>query len=102
MSNGDSEGVDEETTRRRIADHLRDEDATPSELAEALDLHLRSVYASLSHVSRSVEAGDERLLVVPPECSNCGFSGFDDPLGRPSRCPSCKSERIEEPVLRLD
>jgi len=93
---------DDETARRRIADYLRDSDATPSELAEALGVHVRSVYAHLPHVSRSVEAEGDRFLVAPPECADCGFSGFDDLLTRPSRCPSCKSERIEEPVLRVE
>lgn len=96
-----SGGVDAETTRRRIAERLREADATPSELADELDVHVRSVYSHLPHVFRSIEAGDERLLVAPPECADCGFSGFEDPLGRPSRCPSCKGERIEEPVLRV-
>ncbi len=94
--------LDDETTRRRIADYLRNRDATPSQLADALDVHVRSVYAHLPHVSRSVESGEEDFLVAPPECADCGFSDFDDLLTRPSRCPSCKSERIEEPVLRVD
>lgn len=93
--------LDAETTRRRIAERLREGDATPSELAAELDVHLRSVYSHIPHVSRSVESDDEQLLVAPPECADCGFSEFDDPLARPSRCPSCKSERIEEPVLRV-
>ena len=91
----ENDGVTEETTRRRIAELLRETDATPSQIAEALDVHPRSVYSHLPHVSRSIEGGDERLLVAPPECADCGFSDFDDPLARPSRCPSCKGERIE-------
>jgi predicted Zn-ribbon and HTH transcriptional regulator len=100
MTAGDE--VDAETTRRRIIDLLRDREATPSELADELGVHVRSVYTNLRHVSRSVEAKDERLLVAPPECADCGFDGFDDLLNRPSRCPSCKGERIEEPVLRVE
>jgi len=94
--------MDEKTTRQRIADCLRDDDATPSQIADALDVHIDSVYAHIGHVSRSVEGDDECLLVAPPECVDCGFSGFDEPLSRPSKCPSCKSERIEEPVLRVE
>jgi predicted Zn-ribbon and HTH transcriptional regulator len=97
-----TDGVDTETTRRRIAEYLREKEATPSELSEELEIHVRSVYSHLPHVARSVEGDKERLLVAPPECADCGFSDFDDPLARPSRCPSCKSERIEEPVLRVE
>ena len=101
-ASGMTESLDSTTTRQRIADYLRERDATPSEIADALDVHVDSVYAHLEHVSRSVEGGDERMLVAPPECADCGFSGFDKPLARPSKCPSCKSERIEEPVLRVE
>ncbi len=94
--------MDEKTTRKRIADHLRDRDAKPSEIADALDVHVDSVYAHLEHVSRSVEGEGGRMLVAPPECAECGFSEFDYPLSRPSKCPSCKSERLEEPVLRVE
>lgn len=97
-----SDDLDSATTRQRIADLLRERDATPSEVADELDTHVDSVYANLKHVSRSVESSDDRMLVAPPECADCGFSDFDDPLGRPSKCPSCKSERIEEPVLRVE
>lgn len=97
-----TDGLDSRTTRQRIADYLRDNDATPSQIADALDVHVDSVYAHVEHVSRSIEGNDERLLVAPPECADCGFSDFDDILSRPSKCPSCKSERIEEPVLRVE
>jgi predicted Zn-ribbon and HTH transcriptional regulator len=97
-----TDGPDSRTTRQRIAEYLRETDATPSGIADAVDVHVDSVYAHLGHVSRSVEGSDERLLVAPPECADCGFSDFEDPLARPSRCPSCKGERIQEPVLRVE
>ncbi|RAW45752.1 transcriptional regulator [Halorubrum sp. 48-1-W] len=87
-----------ETTRQRIADRLREEPATASEIAADLALPTPTVYEHLEHVSRSV-ADDERFLVSPPECRDCGFDGFDDPLNAPSRCPECKSERVEEPAF---
>ncbi|WP_459878306.1 transcriptional regulator [Halorubrum gandharaense] len=88
----------EGTTRQRIADRLREEPSTASALAEALSLPTPVVYDHLEHVSKSV-GGDEEFLVAPPECRECGFDGFDDPVNYPSRCPECKSERIEEPAF---
>ncbi|WP_144920297.1 transcriptional regulator [Halorubrum salsamenti] len=87
-----------ETTRQRIADMLREEPATASDLGETLSLPTPVVYDHVEHVSRSVD-GDAELLVAPPECRDCGFDGFDDPINEPSRCPECKSERIEEPAF---
>jgi len=87
-----------ETTRQRIADTLREGPATASDLGELLSLPTPVVYDHVEHVSRSVD-GDAELLVAPPECRDCGFDGFDDPINEPSRCPECKSERIEEPAF---
>ena len=88
----------EGTTRQRIAARLREEPATASALAESLSLPTPVVYDHLEHVSKSVDAEGE-FLVAPPECRECGFNGFDDPINYPSRCPECKSERIEEPAF---
>ncbi|ESS03370.1 MAG: putative transcriptional regulator containing an HTH domain fused to a Zn-ribbon [uncultured archaeon A07HR67] len=85
-----------ETTRQRIAERLRTDAATASEIAADLSLPTPTVYDHLEHVSRSV-GGDEQFLVAPPTCRDCGFDGFDDPLNAPSRCPTCKSERVGEP-----
>lgn len=90
------------TTRERIAARLREGPATPSTLAREFAITTGSALSHVEHVSRSVEGGDERLLVAPPECRECGFSGFDDPLNVPSRCPSCKAEAIEEPAFVLE
>ncbi|WP_434522231.1 transcriptional regulator [Halorubrum sp. AS12] len=99
-----------ETTRQRIADALREEPRTASDLAAALSLPTPVVYEHLEHVSRSVADGEEpgsngagdegeEFLVAPPTCRECGFDRFDDPVNEPSRCPECKSERIEEPAF---
>ncbi len=91
----------ESTTRQRIADLLRERAATASELGESLSLPAPVVYDHLEHVSRSV-GDDETFLVSSPVCRACGFDGFDRPLNYPSRCPECRSERIEEPAFRID
>ena len=92
-----------ETTRQRIADALREEPRTASDLAATLSLPTPTVYEHLEHVSQSITeadgGGDEEFLVAPPTCRECGFDGFDDPVNEPSRCPKCKCERIEEPAF---
>ncbi|ELY89579.1 putative transcriptional regulator containing an HTH domain fused to a Zn-ribbon [Natrialba hulunbeirensis JCM 10989] len=93
----------DETTRQRLADALRAEPATPSELAVELDLTPQAVLRHVEHVSRSVDAADdEQLLVAPPRCRDCGFDSFDDLVNRPSRCPSCKSESVAEPTFTIE
>ena len=96
------EGADE-TTRQRIADFLRREPASASALAAEFGITTASALSHVEHVARSLEgAGEERLLVAPPECRHCGFSGFDDLTNRPSRCPECKSENVAEPAFTIE
>ncbi|MFB6137556.1 MAG: transcriptional regulator [Halobacteriaceae archaeon] len=99
---GDVDG-DERTTRERLRDRIEDHPATPTALADALDVHPDAALEHARHVARSVRGeADAEFLVRPPECVDCGFDGFDDPLNRPSRCPECRSERIREPAFTVE
>ena len=90
------------TTRERMADRLREEPLTVAALAREFDVTASDALGHVQHISRSLEATDEEFLVAPPECTDCGFDGFDDLLNRPSRCPECKSESVTEPAFRVD
>lgn len=90
------------TTRERIADALREEPMTVSALSTTVGAPQSVVYDHLRHVARSLDDADERFLVAPPECADCGFSAFDDPVNRPSRCPDCRSENVEEAVFKIE
>lgn len=91
----------DETTRERIAAYLRETTASPSGLATEFDVTASSAISHVQHVAQSLSSSDEELLVAPPECRDCGFDQFDDPANRPSRCPECKSEAVEEPEFRI-
>ncbi|WP_311171327.1 transcriptional regulator [Halobellus ordinarius] len=95
---------DDATTRERIAAALRTEPHGATALSATVGVPKSAVYQHLNHVARSVEsAGDsEQFLVAPPECRDCGFDRFDDPLNNPSRCPECRSERIAEPQFVIE
>ena len=98
----DMDSADEATTRQRVADRLRDDPASASDLSEAVGVPVSAVYDHVRHVSRSLDGTDERLLVAPPTCRDCGFDRFDDPANDPSRCPECRSESIEEAVFTIE
>jgi hypothetical protein len=94
--------VTDATTRERIVDALREEPHTVSELSARVGAPRSAVYDHLRHVARSLEGTGEQFLVAPPECRDCGFAEFDDPVNYPSRCPKCRSERIAEPVFKVE
>lgn len=89
------------TTRELIADHLRADAATASDLAAEFGITSEAARDHVRHVARSLDRGGEQLLAIPPECRDCGFDAFDDRVNLPSRCPDCKSEAIEEPVFTV-
>jgi hypothetical protein len=91
----------ERTTRERIAETLREEPATAGELAEEFGVTAKAALSHVEHVAESLDGSDEELLVSPPECRDCGFTGFDDLINRPSRCPECKSESVVEPAFTV-
>ena len=91
------------TRRERLAETLGAEPATASELAAELETPVSTVYQDLKHVARSIRYDEDReFLVAPPECTNCGFSNYDDPVNYPSRCPECRGESIEEAVFKIE
>lgn len=96
------QGVDEPTTRQRIAERLRERALQAGAIANEFDVTTAQALSHVEHIARSLESADEQLLVAPPECRDCGFTAFDDAVNRPSRCPDCRSESIEEPAFRID
>lgn len=94
--------MDDRTTRERILDALRGRLDTPSGLADEFEVSRGTALTHVRHISQSLDSTDEELLVRPPECGNCGFSDFDDPVNVPSRCPECKSETVEEPAFVVE
>jgi predicted Zn-ribbon and HTH transcriptional regulator len=89
------------TTRQRMTDRLRDEPMSASALAREFELNTATALTHVEHIAQTLESTDEQLLVAPPACIDCGFDGFDDLINRPSRCPKCKSENIEEPAFQV-
>lgn len=96
--------MNDATVRERIAETLREQQRTASHLSQQVDIPRSAVYDHLPHVAQSIEGADadEQFLVAPPECGNCGFNGFDEPINYPSRCPECRSETIQEPVFTIE
>ena len=94
--------MDEQTTRERILEALRERPDTPSGLAGEFEISRGTVLTHVRHLSETLDGTDEELLVRPPACRECGFDAFDDPVNVPSRCPECKHEGIEEPAFVVE
>ena len=87
-----------QTIRQQIITLLSKEVCSARDLSQMLRIQEKEVYSHLSHIARSVASQGHKLIVVPSRCLVCGYV-FDKRkrFTRPSRCPRCKGERIDEP-----
>ncbi|HEV2846136.1 MAG TPA: transcriptional regulator [Thermoanaerobaculia bacterium] len=92
------------TQRQRIQELLRDAEWGFEELRRELETTVGSLEDDLRHVERGLRKGGERLRAEPARCLACGFT-FHHRVPRhfhaPSRCPTCRSERISDPRFRI-
>jgi predicted Zn-ribbon and HTH transcriptional regulator len=90
------------TIRQKMILLLSEGTYSARDLSQALGIPEKDVYDHLSHISRSVVPNRQRLLIVPSRCLSCAYV-FENRrrYTRPSRCPKCRSERIEEPTYRI-
>lgn len=88
-----------QTRRAQLVELLQLGERTPHMLAVDMEMKVKDVLEDLAHVRKSL---GPRLLVKPAECAACGFVFRKrDRLGTPSRCPQCRSERIDGPWLSV-
>lgn len=103
MSEEERFGADE-TVRQRLTRWLAASEYSFEDLRFALEIPARELEEELRHVERSARRRGARLEVVAPRCRDCGFD-FPGRLRKhlhpPSRCPRCRSQRIEPPRFRL-
>ncbi|MBC8073997.1 MAG: transcriptional regulator [Deltaproteobacteria bacterium] len=90
-----------------IRDALRaaltgDRSLTALELSSLVGIAHKQVDEHLEHLQRSLAGAGDELVVEPARCTSCEYIFKDrTKLGRPSRCPKCKGERVEPPRFRI-
>lgn len=90
------------THRTALRDALRAGPQTARELSARVGLPEKQVAGHLEHLGRSLKAAGQRLEVEPARCLDCGFVFRKrDRLSRPSRCPVCRSERLDAPRFAI-
>lgn len=86
------------TRRERIAELIRDNALSPSEIAKILEIPVKDVLEDLKHIAKSQKYGN--LLIMPARCKKCGYV-FKAYIKIPKKCPQCKSTWIDEPLFLL-
>lgn len=89
-----------ETVRHEIVSLLTGENMTAREISGQVGIGEKEVLEHLEHLRIALRG---RLVVTPPACLECGFSFRKrERLGKPGRCPVCRSERIVDPSYTID
>lgn len=88
------------TRRQEIISLLEKEEHSAQGLANHFRMELKFIVEDLAHIKRSVKP--RKLVITPAQCKGCGFVFKErSRIKRPSRCPQCKHERIQESLFRI-
>ena len=90
------------TFRKVLIDVLTARPRSVSSIARELGFKRGDVEDDLRHAIRSARASGRRVLIEPARCRTCGFTFGEDKLVKPSRCPSCRGERLFEAQIRIE
>ena len=90
------------TLRKSLLDALSVQPRSVSSLARELGLKRGDVEDDLRHAIRSARAAGQLVVIEPARCRACGFTFGEEKLAKPSRCPSCCSERLYEAQIRVE
>ena len=92
------------TRRGRLKELLqtRESGYTLKEIQDIMEAKRQALLMDLRHLQMSLRHTSATLLMVPPECRACGFTFRVEHPKAPSRCPRCKSDKVTDPVFRVD
>ena len=90
------------TIRKEIISLLEHKEMNAREISTAVGVGEKEVYTHLFHIARSIKHQRKKLIITPAKCLGCGYV-FEKRkrFTRPSRCPICKSEHIQNPMYRI-
>lgn len=88
------------TRREEIEKLLREKEKTAHDLAQHFNIPFKDVIIDLKHIRLS---NRREFVIIPALCKECGFkfTKKEGEVKKPSKCPNCNSERIQEPMFRI-
>jgi predicted Zn-ribbon and HTH transcriptional regulator len=91
-----------QTVRDALRVALHEGPETLRELSIRVGASQKDLLHHLEHLERSLAHGNEQLVVEPARCLGCNFEFAERTrLGKPGRCPACKSTRITLPKFSI-
>lgn len=89
------------TRRLEMAELLKQRELPLKNLAHMYNATVSEIENDLKHIALSARP-DYKLCITPASCKKCGFLfRHRERINPPSKCPRCRSERIEPPLFSL-
>jgi predicted Zn-ribbon and HTH transcriptional regulator len=90
------------TLRQQIMAALQGKAMNLRELSQTLGIREKEVALHLPHIARSAAAKKLIWQILPAYCESCNYSFKDRKrLTPPSKCPRCRTSRIQGPWYRI-
>jgi len=89
-----------EEIRRYLSD-IKEPESVDSIIRNLQTTRLENIVDDINHAIKSLK-GTYKFKIYPSRCKKCGFAFKQDKLviKIPSKCPKCKSEMIEPPIIQ--
>jgi predicted Zn-ribbon and HTH transcriptional regulator len=90
------------TLRQQMISALQHKSMDQRELSQNLGIQEKEVALHLPHIVKSVKAKKMNWQIQPAYCEDCDYKFKDRKrLTPPSKCPRCRSSRIQGPWYRI-
>ncbi len=90
------------TIRHKIILLLVGKTLSAKEISADVRVSEKGVYEHLEHIQKTINKKEHNLIITPAVCKKCGFIFRKrDRLKKPSKCPVCRSEIIQEPLFSV-
>lgn len=91
-----------ETIRKQITTVLEGRTLSARELSIHVRVSEKEIYENIEHIRKAKGRNKFKLIISPARCKKCGFIFKKrERIRRPSKCPLCRSESIEDPLFSI-
>jgi len=91
-----------QTVRQMMIDILLEGPTSAKEISAWIGIPEKEVFSHLEHIRKSLQHGNQRLLMKAARCRSCDFVFHKrERFNKPGRCPACRGSFIEEPLFLI-
>ena len=89
------------TRGKQIIEILQQNKQTAQQLANYFQTTLKEILEDLGHIEKSIKP--KKLKTIPAYCKSCNFIFKErSKIGKPTKCPRCRSEWIEAQMFYIE